>query len=136
MLISLAALLLLYDVSNKTSFDNTRAWLGEINEYAQEDVVIMLLGNKADMNQDRVIRYEDGERLAKVRPSSIYLKFTLMDLIRMNSVLQEYNVVFMETSAKTGMNVELAFMAIARLISSEQKTVFLLQAELPRHILN
>ncbi|XP_067673030.1 ras-related protein Rab-37-like isoform X4 [Haliotis asinina] len=85
------ALLLLYDVTNKASFDNIRAWLAEINEYAQEDVVIMLLGNKADIAGERVIRREDGERLAK-----------------------EYGVAFMETSAKTGMNVELAFMAVAR----------------------
>ncbi|VDI48703.1 arginyl-tRNA synthetase [Mytilus galloprovincialis] len=60
------ALLLLYDVTNKASFDNIRAWLGEINEYAQEDVVIMLLGNKADMTGERMIRTEDGEKLAKV----------------------------------------------------------------------
>lgn len=85
------ALLLLYDVTNKASFDNIRAWLGEINEYAQDDVVIMLLGNKCDSTADRVIRSEDGERLAK-----------------------EYSVAFMETSAKTGMNVDLAFMAVAR----------------------
>ncbi|KAH7949930.1 hypothetical protein HPB49_017139 [Dermacentor silvarum] len=85
------ALLLLYDVSNKTSFDNTRAWLGEINEYAQDDVVIMLIGNKADIMQDRQVRTEDGERLSR-----------------------EYGVAFMETSAKTGCNVELAFMAVAR----------------------
>lgn len=38
------ALLLLYDVTNKTSFDNIRAWLVEIREYAQDDVVILLLG--------------------------------------------------------------------------------------------
>ena len=38
------ALLLLYDVTNKISFDNIRAWLGEIREYAQDDVVILLLG--------------------------------------------------------------------------------------------
>ncbi|KAK3586148.1 hypothetical protein CHS0354_033272 [Potamilus streckersoni] len=85
------ALLLLYDVTNKNSFDNIRAWLAEINEYAQEDVVIMLLGNKADMTAERVIRKEEGEKLAK-----------------------DHNVAFMETSAKTGMNVDLAFMAIAR----------------------
>ncbi|ELK12394.1 Ras-related protein Rab-37 [Pteropus alecto] len=66
------ALLLLYDITNKSSFDNIRAWLTEIHEYAQRDVVIMLLGNK------------------------------------------EYGVPFMETSAKTGMNVELAFLAIAK----------------------
>lgn len=34
----------MYDVTNKTSFDNIRAWLGEIREYAQDNVVIMLLG--------------------------------------------------------------------------------------------
>ena len=44
-----------------------QAWLTEINEYAQEDVVIMLLGNKADMTGERVIKSEDGEKLAKVR---------------------------------------------------------------------
>jgi len=40
----IAALLLLYDVTNRTSFDNIRAWLGEIRDYAHEDVVIMLIG--------------------------------------------------------------------------------------------
>lgn len=41
---SFTALLLLYDVTNKTSFDNIRAWLVEIHEYAQDEVVIILLG--------------------------------------------------------------------------------------------
>ncbi|ERE69148.1 ras-related protein Rab-37-like protein [Cricetulus griseus] len=85
------ALLLLYDITNKSSFDNIRAWLTEIHEYAQRDVVVMLLGNKADVSSERVIRSEDGETLAR-----------------------EYGVPFMETSAKTGMNVELAFLAIAK----------------------
>ncbi|XP_066521458.1 ras-related protein Rab-37 isoform X2 [Hoplias malabaricus] len=66
------ALLLLYDITSKTSFDNIRAWLTEIHEYAQSDAVIMLLGNK------------------------------------------EYGVIFMETSAKTGVNVDLAFMTVAK----------------------
>ncbi|XP_023030359.2 ras-related protein Rab-37 isoform X1 [Leptinotarsa decemlineata] len=91
------ALLLLYDVTNKTSFDNIRAWLGEIREYAQDDVVIMLLGNKADCGHDRTVRREDGERLAR-----------------------EYNVAFMETSAKSGQNVDLAFVAVARELKHRQ----------------
>lgn len=49
-------------------------------------------GNKADCKYaERVIRKEDGEKLAK-----------------------EYSVAFMETSAKSGQNVDLAFMAIAK----------------------
>lgn len=50
-----------------------------------------ILGNKADCGPDRAVRREDGERLAR-----------------------EYNVAFMETSAKSGLNVELAFLAVAR----------------------
>ncbi|XP_060028587.1 ras-related protein Rab-26 isoform X2 [Erinaceus europaeus] len=74
------ALLLLYDVTNKSSFDNIQAWLTEIQEHAQRDVVLMLLGNKVDSAQERV----------------------------------EYGLPFMETSAKTGLNVDLAFTAIAK----------------------
>ncbi|XP_036405567.1 ras-related protein Rab-37-like isoform X1 [Megalops cyprinoides] len=85
------ALLLLYDITSKSSFDNIRAWLTEIHEYAQKDVVIMLLGNKSDMANERVIKREEGEKLAR-----------------------EYGVPFMETSAKTGVNVELAFLAVAK----------------------
>lgn len=50
----------------------------------------MFIGNKADC-PDRQVKREDGERLAR-----------------------EYNVTFMETSAKTGLNVDLAFLAVAR----------------------
>ncbi|XP_006146456.1 ras-related protein Rab-26 isoform X2 [Tupaia chinensis] len=85
------ALLLLYDVTSKASFDNIQAWLTEIRESAQPDVVLMLLGNKVDSAQEHAVRREDGEKLAK-----------------------EYGLPFMETSAKTGLNVDLAFTAIAK----------------------
>jgi len=91
------ALLLLYDVTNQNSFDNIRAWLGEIKQYAEEDVVIMLLGNKVD-KPNRVITKEQGEKLAK-----------------------QYEVSFMETSAKTGQNVELSFLAVAKLVSNKSQ---------------
>ena len=54
-----------------------QAWLTEINEYAQEDVVIMLLGNKADMAGERLIKTEDGEKLAKVSKNRQQLKMLL-----------------------------------------------------------
>ncbi|XP_073915997.1 ras-related protein Rab-26 isoform X3 [Castor canadensis] len=69
----------------------TQAWLTAIQEYARHDVVLLLLGNKVDSAQERVVKREDGEKLAK-----------------------EYGLPFMETSAKTGLNVDLAFTAIAK----------------------
>lgn len=53
-------------MTNQSSFDNIRAWLSEIRQYAEEDVVIMLLGNKVD-KATRVITKEQGEKLAKVK---------------------------------------------------------------------
>lgn len=86
------ALLLLYDVSNRGSFENTREWLSEIKEYAPHDAVVVLLGNKCDATaKERQIKREEGEKLAA-----------------------DYNVAFLETSAKTGMNVDLAFEAASR----------------------
>uniref|UniRef100_A0A670JI52 small monomeric GTPase n=1 Tax=Podarcis muralis TaxID=64176 RepID=A0A670JI52_PODMU len=80
------ALLLLYDVTNRASFDNIQAWLTEIHEYAKQDVVLMLLGNKVSQASSWQNNTEPGE----------------------------YGVPFMETSAKSGLNVDLAFTAIAK----------------------
>ena len=43
-----------------------QAWLSEIKDYGQDDVLIMLLANKCDLESERVISTQDGERLAKV----------------------------------------------------------------------
>ncbi|XP_071946539.1 ras-related protein Rab-26-like [Antedon mediterranea] len=91
------ALLLLYDVANRQSFDHIRSWVAEIKEYASDDVVVMLLGNKADISSDRVVRRDEGEKLAR-----------------------DHGIAFMETSAKTGLNVELAFIAVAKDLRSKK----------------
>ena len=44
-----------------------QAWVSEIQEYANDDVVVMLLGNKSDMVSERVVKKEEAEKLAKVR---------------------------------------------------------------------
>jgi len=85
------ALLLLYDVTSITSFNNVRAWLSDIHEYAHSDVIVMLIANKVDKTTERVVTREMGEKLAS-----------------------EYDVSYIETSAKTGLNVEFCFKAIGQ----------------------
>ena len=85
------ALLLLYDVTSITSFNNVRAWLSDIHEYAHSDVIVMLIANKVDRAAERVVTREMGEKLAG-----------------------EYDVTYLETSAKTGLNVEVCFKAIGQ----------------------
>lgn len=64
---------------------------GGSNKSYTRHLVLYFIGNKADCGNERQVRREDGDRLAR-----------------------EYNVAFMETSAKSGLNVELAFLAVAR----------------------
>ena len=54
-------IMLVYDITNPKSFDNIAKWLRNIDEHANKDVEKMILGNKCDMEDKRVIPKEKGE---------------------------------------------------------------------------
>ena len=89
-------ILLVYDITQAKSFANIKTWIKNIEEHASGDVEKMIIGNKCDMNDKRAISTEDGQKLAN-----------------------EYSVPFMETSAKKNINIEEAFMQIARAIKKK-----------------
>ncbi|XP_071498716.1 ras-related protein Rab-10-like isoform X2 [Diadema setosum] len=83
-------IMLVYDITQEKTFDNIAKWLRNIQEHANEDVEKMLLGNKCDMEDKRMINKDRGESIAK-----------------------ENGIKFLETSAKANINVEQAFMTLA-----------------------
>ncbi|KAG9511023.1 Ras-related protein Rab-10, partial [Fragariocoptes setiger] len=90
-------IMLVYDITNAKSFDNIQKWLRNIDEHANEDVVKMIVGNKCDMEDRRIITKEKGEAIAR-----------------------EHGIRFMETSASSNINVERAFMELAKAILDNQ----------------
>ncbi|KAI1235046.1 hypothetical protein IHE44_0002677 [Lamprotornis superbus] len=84
-------IMLVYDITNEKSFDNIKNWIRNIEEHASSDVERMILGNKCDMNEKRQVSKEKGEKLAI-----------------------DYGIKFLETSAKSSINVEEAFFTLAR----------------------
>ena len=96
-----AGIMLVYDVTSERSFENIKNWMRNIDEHASDDVEKMIIGNKADKNlpeDTRVVSTERGQTLA-----------------------MEHEVLFYETSAKDGNNVEDAFVAIARKIKDKME---------------
>ena len=80
--------LLVYDITRRDTFTHIENWLAEVKEHGNPDMVIMLIGNKADLGETkRRVSTEEGERLAK-----------------------QHDIFFIETSAKTAYNVEEAFL--------------------------
>ncbi|XP_037544016.1 ras-related protein Rab-6A isoform X2 [Nematolebias whitei] len=85
-----AAAVVVYDITNVNSFQQTTKWIDDVRTERGSDVIIMLVGNKTDLADKRQITTEEGEQRAK-----------------------ETNVLFIETSAKTGYNVKQLFRRVA-----------------------
>ena len=80
-----------YDISNTKSFQNTRKWVDDLRAERGNDVIIVLVGNKTDLNDKREVTTEQGEEEAK-----------------------KNGMMFIETSAKVGHNVKQLFRRIAQ----------------------
>ncbi|CAO3618944.1 unnamed protein product [Mucor hiemalis] len=79
--------ILVYDVSNRDTFDALNTWWNEVNTYCSSpDVVKMIVGNKVDKESSRVVTYEEGANFAR-----------------------KLSTLFVECSAKTKVGVKQAF---------------------------
>ena len=54
----------MYDITSRLSFENLSSWFAEIQNYANEKITIMLIGNKIDLAKDRKVTYEEGFEFA------------------------------------------------------------------------
>uniref|UniRef100_A0A8C1HI48 RAB6A, member RAS oncogene family n=1 Tax=Cyprinus carpio carpio TaxID=630221 RepID=A0A8C1HI48_CYPCA len=94
-----AAAVVVYDITNVNSFQQTTKWIDDVRTERGGDVIIMLVGNKTDLADKRQVSIEEGERKAK-----------------------ELNVMFIETSAKAGYNVKQLFRRVAAALPGMEST--------------
>lgn len=83
-------IIIVYDVTNRDSFDNVRQWMQEIEKFASENVNKLLVGNKSDLEEQREVTYDEGVELAK-----------------------KFDIPFLEVSAKNAIHVDDTFTTMA-----------------------
>ena len=95
-------ILLIYDVTDKDSFKNLSNWLIEIEKNSSKNVLKVLIGNKTDLEEKRVISYNQAKEFA-----------------------DSYGLKYIETSAKKNLNVNEAFATLGRelMLASEDKRI-------------
>ncbi|BBG96221.1 Ras-related small GTP-binding family protein, partial [Prunus dulcis] len=83
-------IIIVYDVTEMESFNNVKQWLNEIDRYASDSVCKLLVGNKCDLVENKVVDTQTAKAFA-----------------------DELGIPFLETSAKDSINVEQAFLTMA-----------------------
>ena len=77
---------IIYDITDRKSFSNITSWLNECKEMCYKDILICLVGNKTDLEEKRAVQRAEGEKFA-----------------------EDNGLLFFETSAKNGQNIEEMF---------------------------
>ena len=87
---SSACAFIVYDITNMKSFDNIKIWLNDVHDLCNKNTLIYLIGNKSDLDNERQVSKEEGQKFAN-----------------------ENNLKFYETSALNGDNIEDIFIQSA-----------------------
>lgn len=91
-------IIMVYDVTSMESFEHVEEWLSEVDRYASENTIKLLIGNKADLEDEKQVSPEQAQKFA-----------------------DKLGIQFLETSAKTSTNVEASFLTMAKqLIKTRQ----------------
>ncbi|THU80122.1 GTP binding protein [Dendrothele bispora CBS 962.96] len=90
--------IVVFDITNRQSFLSTTKWIDDVRSERGNDVIIVLVGNKADLSDKRQVTLEEATNMAT-----------------------GLNIMFMETSAKAGHNVKSLFKKIAMSLPGMEK---------------
>jgi Ras-related protein Rab-1A len=93
-----SGIILVFDLTNKNSYERVTSWIEDIREYGPQGVNILLIGNKVDLEDDRQVNFNSATEFAK-----------------------KLNTNYLEVSAKTGFNVALVFEILTKVMVEKEQ---------------
>ena len=93
--------IIVYDITDRKSFDDVANWIEQIKEYAGEYTKNIIVGNKLDLEKMRKVEKDEGKELA-----------------------EKYGYIFFETSAQSGKNIDKAFDSLAKNILADDNLLY------------
>ena len=91
-------IVLMYDITNQKSFDEISNWMKNIKQLQGDDFPMILVGNKCDLENKRIVTYEEGMELS-----------------------EKYKLPFFEVSNKNGINIEESSLALIKQIIEKKE---------------
>ncbi len=87
-------IILAYSITDPQSFNNIEAWVKQINEHSDTDIIKFLVGSKCDLTAERKVSVSEGMKIAA-----------------------QYEMEFIEVSSKDGTNIETLFNRLGAKVS-------------------
>ena len=94
------AILIVFDITEKDSFEHVKNWVADIDKFAKQGVLRILVGNKCDLEKQRIISKEEANEMA-----------------------EKLGIKYIETSAKDTINIETLFVDTAKYLLSKQVNI-------------
>lgn len=93
--------MIVYDITKKRTFENVEVWLQQLKDNADSRIVVMLIGNKSDLEQSRQVSTFDGTNLAK-RLGLSFLETSALDASNVDeSFRQVLEEIYSRSAAST-----------------------------------
>ena len=93
------AIVIVFDITDKDSFEHVKIWMQDIDKFAKQGVMRILVGNKCDLEHQRAVTKEEGNEMAL-----------------------KYGIKYVETSAKDTINIEELFVDTAKTLLAKQQS--------------
>jgi Ras-related protein Rab-6A len=103
-----AVALIVFDITNEITYNNLTKWIQDVRSERGHDIVLVIVGNKIDLEKKRVIQKEVAEEFAR-----------------------EHDTLYMEVSAKLGENINSLFQTIASVLPGNENRGFLTDNNFP-----